>query len=619
MKWILYLSILLLSAAGPTVWAQGPDDQYVQVYRLIQQADQFGASGQSSMARDKFLEAQSALKKLQTSYPNWNVNVIEFRLHYVEEKLGSIPAEKPTPTVLEKTRPTTEKPVPVIPPRSPGDRENRIKALTGEVLRLEAANALLDAKLKEALAARPAAADPRELAKAEEKIKLLEKEKELLRVTLEQEQAKQNKPVESGLVGDLKKKLAETNEQLVRQNEIAQALAREKEILEARLDASKKENEAAKILRLENEALRRQLTESRPVTPTAPKIETPTTALSKTPGTSQSNETMIAGLQLALRVLQEEKAALEKTKKDLEARLADGPLGPAKPGLDETDKVRRLEGERDDLLKKLNETTKQLYDNKARAEQIQREQNGGQLANLRARLEALEARKVPYTPEELALFKPPQLAAAKVDPKAGKKPLRELPKGAAPLLAEAERAFASRRFDEAETKYKQVLGLDEKNVFTLSNLAATQLEQNRMDEAESNLTKALGQEPTDAHSLSLLGILKFRQEKFDEALDALSRAAQLDPQNPETQNYLGITLSQKGQRAAAEAALRRAIQLAPGYGGAHHNLAVVYATQQPPFSELARWHYQKALVSGHPQNPELEKLIEGGRSASNAK
>jgi Flp pilus assembly protein TadD len=104
-------------------------------------------------------------------------------------------------------------------------------------------------------------------------------------------------------------------------------------------------------------------------------------------------------------------------------------------------------------------------------------------------------------------------------------------------------------------------------------------------------------------------MLRFQQGKYDEAFDALSRSAQLDPKNAETQNYLGITLSQQGQREAAETALRKAVMLNPNYAGAHHNLAVVYATQKPPFLELARYHYRKALALGQPNNPELEKQI----------
>jgi Tfp pilus assembly protein PilF len=63
-------------------------------------------------------------------------------------------------------------------------------------------------------------------------------------------------------------------------------------------------------------------------------------------------------------------------------------------------------------------------------------------------------------------------------------------------------------------------------------------------------------------------------------------------------------------RVPAETALRKAVQLQPGYADAQYNLAVVYATQQPPATELARWHYQKALAVGHPRNPDLEKRFE---------
>jgi Flp pilus assembly protein TadD len=123
------------------------------------------------------------------------------------------------------------------------------------------------------------------------------------------------------------------------------------------------------------------------------------------------------------------------------------------------------------------------------------------------------------------------------------------------------------------------------------------------------LKKAAATSPDDAYTLSLTGMLNFRQEKYDEALDNLSRAAQLDPKNAETQNYLGITLSQKGQREGAETALRKAIMLQPNYAGAHHNLAVIYASEKPPALELAKYHYNKALALGQPANPDLEKML----------
>jgi len=147
---------------------------------------------------------------------------------------------------------------------------------------------------------------------------------------------------------------------------------------------------------------------------------------------------------------------------------------------------------------------------------------------------------------------------------------------------------------------------------SLANLAAIQLQEQKFDEAEANLKKALNVHNDDAYALSLMGMMRFQQGKYEEALDYLSRSAQIDPKNPETENYLGITLSQQGQREAAETALRKAVMLNPNYAGAHHNLAVIYATQKPPFMELARYHYNKALALGQAPNADLEKQLNSG-------
>ena len=625
MKRLFIPVILLLAAVALFVRANGPDDQYIQIYNLIQEGDQLASTGQPGLAREKYLEAQTGLKKLQIAHPDSNATVIQFRLSYLAEKLSTSAREKAAPPLLEKPSPG-KKPSGAKQPSTADEKNDQLSVLREQIHQLQAEKGILEAKLKEALSAQPAAVDPRELGKAEQRIKFLEKERELLRVSLDQEQAKQAKAA-SPLGGeDLKKALAEANGRLAREKEASVALAREKEILEARLQATVKDADVGKALRVENEGLKKQLADSRPNAPATAgsnsKLESELTAAK---AMAQTNAILVARLQSELKTIQEEKNALEKSKRELESKLSTAaPSAPKSTG-SQTDRVKRVETERDELLRKLNETTKQLYENKARAEAVQGKQDSTQLATLRARLEVLEANKVPFTSEELALFKKSEVTASKVDPKAkpdtksGKKLSREWPKGAAPLLADAERAFAARRYDEAEKKYQQLLKLDDKNVLTLGNLAAIQLQQNRVDEAEATLKRALAEDANDLHAVQLWGYLKFRQEKFDEALDSLSRAAQIDPQNPEVQNYLGITLSHKGQRGAAETALRKAIQIAPSFGDAHQNLAVIYATQQPPFKELARWHYQKSLACGNPQNPDLEKMIESAQASPEKK
>ena len=553
-------ALILFAMVGLTLGvlrAQGPDEEYIRIYNLIQQGDTLQQNGQMRDAYGRFLEAQAALKQFQTVNPSWEIKLIQFRLNYVAAKVRQF-APAPAP-VLEKESPQS------LTPRA---WQEKVQAMTGEVKQLAADKTLLEGKLREALAAQPTTVDPREVAKAEEKIRALQKDNELLRTSLKQAENKAAKATGSQAQSDAKS-LAEAKNKLAEQVKIVAALKDEKAVLEKRVK-SREDRSAIRALKAENESLQKQLSEVRKQLATVASV----------PGTSRAE---------------------------------------VKP-------IQRLEAERADLQKKL-----------AAAEQELKQRGTGQTAHLNrqitaltARLEVLEAKKTPYSPEELALFKQPigqvkqpeviMTAAEPAEPsspttpspfvKPAKKSLKDLPVGAGPLVAEAQRAFAAGQPDEAEQKYQQVLRLDDKNVFTLGNLAAIQLERNKLAEAEANLKKAVEIDPDDAYNLSLMGILRFRQDNYEEALTVLSRSAKLDPNNAETQNYLGIVLSQKGQREAAEAALRRAVQLAPNNRDAHHNLAVVYARQNPPFPALARFHYQKALAAGHARNPELEKLLE---------
>jgi len=232
-----------------------------------------------------------------------------------------------------------------------------------------------------------------------------------------------------------------------------------------------------------------------------------------------------------------------------------------------------------------------------------------EVAALRARLEVLEAAKVPYSTEELALLKNTPPVGVTATSAAVKHTPKKLTPAAEKLRAEAERFFVAKQFDKAREKYLELLKLDDENVVVLGNLASTEFELRQLDDAEAHLKKALSLEPADAYNLKSLGLVKFEQKKYDEAVETLSRAAQIDPQDAITQNYLGLTLDAKGLRGPAETAYRKALQINPKYGAAHNNLAVTYVTQTPPMVELARWHYEKARANGQPANPALEKML----------
>jgi predicted Zn-dependent protease len=235
-----------------------------------------------------------------------------------------------------------------------------------------------------------------------------------------------------------------------------------------------------------------------------------------------------------------------------------------------------------------------------------------------ARLAIYEARQTPYSTQELALLKQPdgKASLALASTNAPAKRTRELPAGAGPLMAEAQRAMDAGRFEEAERKLRDILRQDEKNPYVLGTLAAAQMEQNRHNEAEATIKQALASDPGDPASLLMMGLLKYQQGQYDAALDSLSLSAKGAPDDPRSQYFLGKTLLQKGMRAQAETAFRKAISLRPRWGEAHFSLAMVYATGRPPFKELAQWHYQKAIAEGYPRNQEFERMVDSQKAGT---
>jgi tetratricopeptide (TPR) repeat protein len=314
---------------------------------------------------------------------------------------------------------------------------------------------------------------------------------------------------------------------------------------------------------------------------------------------TQTEAAVVLITEYKLKIRQQGKAGENMTRQleDLKRQLADGGAN--------AELISTLRSE-NELLKKQNAELRERAATTG-SDEVKTELLAVQtkMATLQAQLDVLQAKAIPYSEEELALFKKPEVPAATTKKSSGK-----LPAGGIELVAEAQRLFAAHKLDEAEQKYLQVLKLDPDNVFTLANLATIEIEREDFVAAEKNLQRAMKLDPKDAFTMGVRGNMLLRLSKYDEAFDMLSRASQLDPNSIEILNSLAITLSHKGQRGGAENTLRKILQLDPNYGNAHNNLAVIYITQDPPLTELARWHYQKALSLGVGRNADLEKLLE---------
>ena len=186
----------LLALAGALL-AGGPDDDFLAIYTQIQQADTLQKGGQLREAATEYLHAREALQKLHADFPNSNVAAVNYRLDYLADKLKELAAYVPS----SSANAAPAKPATTLTPQQQAQMwQEEISALTNAAAQLEiqtnalrqkineltAANSQLQSKLREALAEQPAAVAPAEMAKLREQILSLQKDRDLLRATLDQ-------------------------------------------------------------------------------------------------------------------------------------------------------------------------------------------------------------------------------------------------------------------------------------------------------------------------------------------------------------------------------------------------------------------------------------------------
>lgn len=579
MKFLLVSILFLLCLLAPARAQQDADERYLRIYGQIQQADVLAEkSGQEAGALTNYTDAQSQLLRFRRIFPTWNPAIVNFRLTYLEGKISDLQGVVASNTVA---------PLNIAP--SVDITASQLALLNSQLHSVQNENETLQIKLKEALAAQPAVIDSRELAEAQEQLRQMMKENDLLKAS----RTGSREPVvivDTNRLEEARQELVASVKKFSDEHARASSLLAENEKLRGDLKAATVHADALETLRTENTKLKDQLNALNRAADEAQQVQRMNDEL-------RNARAQIANLQTTVVVTSLEKTALEKKYQEL--------VNAPKPDLAEFQKqIRALARERDDLMAKLDAANHRTSrrGNEEVASQVSKLSD--EVATLQSRLEVDEAKAVPFTAEELTLFR-----QAAPNPEPIRKSVHEMPAGTTELVASAQRHFARQEFNEAEADYQKILSHDENNGLALANLATIELQQDKFAEAEKHITAAVAQSPDDAYNLSTLGYLKFREEKYDDALDALSKAAKLDPNNAEIQNYLGVTLSHKGLRAQGETALRKAIQINPGFAPAHNNLAVIYLSQKPPLPQLARWHYQKALDAGQTRNPELEKML----------
>ena len=564
--------------------AASPQDDYLQIYVMINEGDKLSQGGQTSQAREKYEGALNRLEKLKNENPEWEPTIVKYRIKYLSDKLANLKSA-PAPTAAPPPAPaSTERPA--APTASPAPAPAASEAPT----------APLPVAKKETPA--PAAASS-----------LSSDDPSALRQRIIQ------------LTGDLESARTELKQAKA---DLDQALS-EKKGLQEKLSSGGSGDANVAALQQENSALRAKLSSTEESLKKA--------AGGDVAGEMASLRGQVDSLEKKLAEANAKSAELARANDDYKKQIADltGKLQMAGTA-----------GKSDSTLAKENAMLRSILDRQLK-EQARREAARRLVLDefknlavsteaLKTQMEVLSSPLVALSDEEQNMLKvsAPSLVAPEPSApaaaaaggtatlsSAAEKPASpesyaekpRIPEEFKDTAAKATSLYNEKKFEEAAAAYQQILDKYPQSIYALSNLGVVRFQQQKYPEAEKALREAIRVAPNDAFSHSVLGIVLVQQEKYDDAIQILSRAVALDPNDAKTRNYLGISSSRKGLSEAAEQECRKAIELDDSYGDAHFNLAVIYATQTPPAKELAKRHYNRALELGVPKDQELEKLL----------
>src|SRR3974390_64474 len=83
------LTLLALLLTSWVARAQDAESDYTAVYINITAGDELNKAGDFVRARAKYVQAQKDLQALQQINPNWNNEVVTYRLSYLAEKIAA--------------------------------------------------------------------------------------------------------------------------------------------------------------------------------------------------------------------------------------------------------------------------------------------------------------------------------------------------------------------------------------------------------------------------------------------------------------------------------------------------------------------------------------------------
>jgi Tfp pilus assembly protein PilF len=255
-------------------------------------------------------------------------------------------------------------------------------------------------------------------------------------------------------------------------------------------------------------------------------------------------------------------------------------------------------------------------------------------ADLIKQVEELKNARMILSPEEEKLFKDPAAreligsngvqatliaASAKPDAAVSKDAAmaaQPAPGSVSALLVRASEAYTARDFASAARLYEDAIRAEPKNINALIGLGMTHQRSAKYEESEAALQKAMAFEPDNDSAAYALAVTYFKQERWKDSMTLFEKSLDKQPKNASARHYLGIIATKLSLLDRAEREFKTTLAIDPGYGDAHFNLAVLYATWDPPQWDKARAEYDQAIKKGVKPDPNLQKLLDGGKKVS---
>lgn len=648
--WVLALGLSVSGLQGQMT----PGDEFIRIYATLEQADREKSDAHLQESKVLYEAALKDLLLLQTTFPEWKPKVIVYRVRYVQQMLKQVDEEiKAAQTAAFGS---VQDQTGVVDSETQAQQQETV-ALRSNVERLLREKSLLEAQLREAFAARPAAVEPDKLIQAQSTIDILKAELESSRmqvVALQQskDETKGSDPADEEM-DETETIDTESVDQLVQ-------LQAKLEVLEG-IETEWKERQAYLQQRIQTATVEWQ-------------------AVQKENQRLQEQNLVLQGQ------LQEGSSSATT---DTEVLLVTELKSAKAQAADLQNQVDQLNSNNQTLQQQLAAERAKVVANTGSSNLATTLTGdagmGMEINRLKARLAIFEAQKVPYSDEQLKLFRIPQpedpifrlesresgdgsprVGMRKVEVKletfqtiqtarralsngndsiaqngmqgialreenwiAVAESLTEICKSSDfkemrnraeillkgledQSLARFARIFLEASIKMAERDFEEVIALQQELIEIrespdiLNDIALAYLELGRMELAESAARRGLQLEPGYANSLYVIGLIRFRQERFEEAIDYLSQAVKVRQDFVQAYVDLGVALFEAGYPATGENSIRKGLLVAPNYPPAHAYLAQMYIDQKPPVIALANFHYQKYLQFGGAKIPALE-------------